>query len=214
MTTCTPALFRTPMVRAILEGRGRGLKSYLYSWAETGPVNEMFARENCPYGEPGGLLWVRETCGYTVCSRGQNVLVYQADNSARFVLATDGGEGDLCGVGDKADKSRCEPVDRWRPSIYMPRWACRLVLRVTSVRVERLQEISEADAIAEGVDVLPGCETPGMAFEQLWESINGKDSWAANPWVRAITFEVAAKTHADAQALLTQEVEPPNDHHD
>lgn len=97
---------------------------------------------------------------------------------------------------------------RIRPSIHMPRWASRLTLTVTDVRVERLQDISEADAIAEGcpVSTMPGtighplCPvgfnemgTPIYWFRELWNSINGPDAWDANPWVVALTFDVARR---------------------
>ena len=93
---------------------------------------------------------------------------------------------------------------RWRPSIFMPRWASRIALEVTAVRVERLQEISEDDAKAEGVeyqddakDICQGWlssdrtvlfETARRAYEDLWQSINGEASWAANPWVWVVEF--------------------------
>lgn len=89
----------------------------------------------------------------------------------------------------------------WRPSIHMPRWASRLTLEVTGVRVERLNDISEADAKAEGVDhelafhegllgrTVEGRPADAMWFEALWESINGDGSWAANPWVWVISFK-------------------------
>jgi hypothetical protein len=86
----------------------------------------------------------------------------------------------------------------WRPSIHMPRWASRLTLIVTDVRVQRLQDISEADAVAEGVT--PINETNelrwehysphGVSFRDLWSSLHGPDAWAANPWVVALTFDV------------------------
>lgn len=105
---------------------------------------------------------------------------------------------------------------RWRPSIHMPRWASRLTLLVTDVRVERLQDISEGDAIAEGIERLrsgrgfydptlshadsrAACrfggyfETATHAFEALWRSINGADAWEENPWVAAVTFTVHAR---------------------
>ena len=91
----------------------------------------------------------------------------------------------------------------WRPSIHMPRWASRITLEITSVRVERLQAISEADAVAEGVTAVSSggvtlftttgvnCfQTAKDAYAALWESINGPDSWGANPWVWRISFKV------------------------
>lgn len=84
----------------------------------------------------------------------------------------------------------------WKPSIHMPRWASRITLEVTGVRIERLQDISEADARAEGIEQsertggwLPGnCAAPEWAFRELWESINGAGSWNANPWVWVVEF--------------------------
>lgn len=84
------------------------------------------------------------------------------------------------------------------PSIHMPRWASRINLTIKNVRVERLCDISEADALAEGVNVHPAHHgkpkesiySPFQAFADLWESINGPESWAANPWVWVVEFEV------------------------
>ncbi len=89
--------------------------------------------------------------------------------------------------------------NQWTPSIYMPRWASRLSLEIVSVRVERLNDISEADALAEGCDTdrLPdgageGGEwhCPTAWYADLWESINGAGSWAQNPWVWVVEFKV------------------------
>ncbi len=84
----------------------------------------------------------------------------------------------------------------WRPSIHMPRWASRITLEITDIRVERLQEISYADAMAEGVpftELPPGQGRPDplhrAKFADLWESINGPGSWEANPWVWVIEFK-------------------------
>ena len=80
----------------------------------------------------------------------------------------------------------------WRPSIHMPRWASRILLEVTDVRVERLQDISEADAVAEGVRNslhLPGGRFAKENFEHLWWTINGDGSWDANPWVWVVEFK-------------------------
>lgn len=92
----------------------------------------------------------------------------------------------------------------WRPAIHMPRWASRITLEVTAVRVERLQDISEADAIAEGIEPAygewrdyrtdqainyPVCLTPRASYQTLWESINGPGSWESNPWVWVVSFK-------------------------
>ena len=152
---------------------------------------------DCPYGVPGDRLWVREMWAKSSCNRGQGVIRYAADDSARFVLAEDGGEGDWCGLAGVADSSRCQPVDRWRPSIHMPRWACRLVLEVVNRRVERVQAISEADAIADGCFPVDRLYQPPnskndyarVQFAFLWDSINGEGSWAENPWVWVVEFK-------------------------
>lgn len=132
----------------------------------------------CPYGVPGDQLWVRETWCEADTPSGY-------DYAARFTQ-------DTRGWG-------------WRPSIHMPRKASRLTLTITDVRVERLQDISEADAIAEGVQRVGGGAlrwenwsgvegqsgaSPKAAFALLWNHINGKGAWDANPWVWALTFQV------------------------
>ena len=139
----------------------------------------------CPYGQPGDRLWVRETWAY-----GIHALAAKRDENGPFVYAADGTtQGRLC--------------DRWRPSIHMPRWASRITLEVTSVRVERLQDIDLADALAEGISdtgalILDsaGNEQGGPIAEYavLWEQINGSGSWAANTWVWAIEFNQTTAT--------------------
>jgi len=137
---------------------------------------------DCPYGVPGDCLWVREAFSNLALPSYPECFVYRAD----------GTHSDGDGIG-------CELPDgcRWMPSIHMPRKACRFVLEVVSVRVERLQEISEEDAVAEGVTIRPDAhvaaavaeDTPGrMEFWHLWRSINGTDSWNANPWVWVVEF--------------------------
>jgi hypothetical protein len=96
----------------------------------------------------------------------------------------------------RADNKAAPDDVRWRPSIHMPRWASRITLRITDIRVERLQDISEDDARAEGVKpldyaahhVADGCGAR-IAFEQLWNTINGPGAWEANPWVWVVAFE-------------------------
>jgi hypothetical protein len=124
----------------------------------------------CPYGQPGDRLWVREThMDLGACA------LYRAD------------------PGAEAERALVAPRQRWAPSTHMPRAASRITLEVTGVRVERLQDISEADAVAEGAP-WAACGAPQegshkAGFAQLWESINGPGSWAANPWVWVVAFK-------------------------
>jgi hypothetical protein len=128
----------------------------------------------CPYGQPGDMLWVREAWGQDL----EGEIFYKTDHHAKP-----------------------STLDRWRPSIYMPRWASRITLEITSVRVERVQEITPNDAVAEGVDEKT-CDTGEHAgssewidyrsgFIKLWDSINAKrgDGWDVNPFVWVLTFK-------------------------
>jgi hypothetical protein len=135
----------------------------------------------CPFGFEGHRLWVRETFAapwgfdYKFPS-GESGIFYRADNPAKF------------------------PDDgSWKPSIFMPRKASRITLEITSVRVERLNDISDEDAKAEGCPDRTG-------FMELWESINGFESWEKNPFVWAITFKrIKPMTHKPI--LWTEEKE-------
>ncbi len=181
-----PILFNAPMVRALLANTKtqtrRIVKARDLEWMDVHQgLREPDNAERCPYGQPGDRLWVRETFGHF--ERNEN-----------FAPG--------CDVFYRADGESLA-VEPWRPSIHMPRWASRITLEITSVRVERLQEISIEDAKAEGAwgpddsivqkvadyfgtDIFSA--NPRKAFQMLWESINGPDSWAANPWVWAIEF--------------------------
>ena len=126
----------------------------------------------CPYGQPGDRLWVRETFGFS-------------------------GSGYIPDIHFRATNPEAPILGRWHPSIHMRRIDSRITLEITSVRVQRLQDISEADALAEGVTDdgslvtdLAGNDRGGAfaAFATLWEVINGADSWDDNPWVWAIEF--------------------------
>lgn len=131
MSTSRPILFSAPMVRAILDGTKTQTRRALKGAQPADPVDRWLAAGQvlrCPYGALGDTLWVRETW------RGDPV-EYRADTHSH----------------GPADGSRDAESVNWRPSIFMPRWASRLTLRITEVRVERLQEISEDDAAAEGV---------------------------------------------------------------
>lgn len=151
----------------------------------------------CPYGQPGDRLWVRESWSRD-CD--PHWVMYRADGSAQ---RRSGGE-----LFDACAAEELNPLARWKPSIHMRREDSRITLEVTEVRVERLQAISEADAIAEGIEQSPpehreagplqfhvrdangsaNFRTAVEAYEYLWESINGPSSWEANPWVWVVAF--------------------------
>ncbi len=187
MSTERPILFSSPMVRAILDGRKTQTRRVIKPQPE--PVMEVLsdgphvtytinARNtsdyHCPYGGAGDRLWVRETwCPHWAgddCGEGPQGVCYAATNREPDPL-------------------------RWRPSIHMPRWASRITLTVTGVRVERVQDITEADAEAEGCCVGVGAgnwrNTVHM-FQGLWDSINAKRGywWDENPWVWVVKFSV------------------------
>ncbi len=108
------------------------------------------------------------------------------------ILATENGEGDPCGVQGVTSRTSWKDNLKWRPSIHMPRWASRITLEITGVRVERVQYITEEDAKAEGLGetiVLPGDRGSFVqSFAMTWNQINGPESWSANPWVWVIEF--------------------------
>jgi hypothetical protein len=126
----------------------------------------------CPFGAVGDQLWVRET--------------FAGDYGCGFIYAADHPNSDIR-KGDLDDGE--QTLRRWTPSIHMPRDASRITLEIVGVRVERLNDISEADAMAEGVTKGPLDPWQSTAFMRLWESINGPESWAANPWVWVLEFK-------------------------
>lgn len=212
-----PILFSAPMVRAILEGR----KTQTRRMVKPQPAHiEWFAHQegwigsfgedagtranphrmvDCPYGKPGDRLWVKET--------------WKADPAFGFpdrTKPTDLPEG--TNILYRATLPEDHPKadwNNWKPCLFMRRWMSRITLKMASVRVERLQDISAADALAEGSylgrcpclprskDKTPidacfhqtGCHIHGTEYKHLWESINGKGSWAANPFVWVIEFK-------------------------
>lgn len=211
-----PILFSGPMVRSILEGRktqtrrvikpqpnddiddlhGGELRKrapYKTECPVTGrSVGFGFQDDDdqfwhCPYGEPGTRLWVRETWCETDWKPGRTSLPVGPDG---YIAAY---KADYEG-----DSFPAPYPPKWKPSIHMPRWASRITLEITGVRVERLREISEADCFAEGIKPKTlsfhghGEETasPIPDYRDLWESINGKGSWAKNPWVWVIEFKM------------------------
>jgi hypothetical protein len=152
------------------------VRGRLYGTAGFGLAQESWCVPVCPYGVPGDLLWVRETW-----SIDPNDLGYPKDEWRNF-------------VGYRADDQDAKPTHwGWHPSIFMPRWASRVTLRIESVRVERLQKITEADAQAEGVDFIPAAPAAldhRTAFAGLWDALNDKRGfgWDTNPWVFVIGF--------------------------
>ena len=195
-----PILFSAPMVRAILEGRKtqtRRSKDLVptqfpewldrASWEDDfglvvrdkqGTDRGTWTRES-PYGQPGDLLWVRETW-QSLCEHDRLAPSEIPEGSDIQYPATYDGW-----------------VSKRRPSIHMCQWMSRITLEITGLRVERLQAISEEDARSEGVlpstqggfrggDGFPWSQSAVGAFRGLWESINGPESWAANPWVWVI----------------------------
>lgn len=206
------------------------------AWRPTPMTDEATARIypngggfHCPYGKPGDRLLVRETWQYANWTRrGEPILRYRADDETVLFgwdqIPLDWHEK-LEDVWAGLSESENYSIDqraadrKWRPSLFMPRWAARLALRVVDVRVERLQEISKADAIAEGLDSFTvnygrtvntmtmwrarncddgGYPNPIECFENLWDSINAKRgwSWEVNPWVWVVEFEKEV-AHAD-----------------
>lgn len=150
----------------------------------------------CPYGQPGDRLWVREAHSI---GPGPGVPLQPAESAGalRWPHVTYSADGAI----ERRDMRWKGAFGVGRPSIHMPRWASRITLEITDVRVERLQDISEADARAEGVDYDPGeggtfwvpgagCTSDSAvdAYRKLFESINGPGPWDANPLVWAIHF--------------------------
>lgn len=199
-----PILFSGAMVRAILVGRKTMTRRVMKPQPKGAPDNvraieviaaEMLAGDCCPYGQPGDRLWVRETWRPAYDANLFCCVEYRADGTRRKpalgALTEDQGHRFADDCPDDPDLNV-----KWRPSIFMPRWACRLVLEVTAVRVERLQDITEEDADAEGLRC--GMANPVSPFEydwrghwiSLWDSINAKRGfgWDVRPWVWVVSF--------------------------
>jgi len=184
------------------------------TWAAgTGPLLCDVRRVGCPYGRPGDLIRVRET--FYAWGRWEtrfsakkgrdewHFVDMTLECGKAYVYAADGQP-----EGYTRQKRGGVTPGWWkRPAIFMPAVASRLTLQVTAIRVERLRAISDADAVAEGIGLNPSAEGVPMtlplgasvcraAFRSLWESINGADSWAANPWVWVVSFKRLEGTHA------------------
>jgi hypothetical protein len=221
-----PILFSAPMVRAIREGRKTVTRRIVKPWQEpkreddgtwfavaqrdrrygfgvsgddAGECARALAQSGCcPYGSAGERLWVREThfindyreAKVPEAERVGTEIVYRADPLP-------------CWEGEESEI-------RWRPSIFMPRWASRILLEITDVRVEQLQDISDSQIKCEGIDLdaltdgedrydmchsgssAEGRPTLRTAWRDLWQSLNGPGSWDANPWVWVVEFKRVA----------------------
>jgi hypothetical protein len=209
LVTERPILFSAPMVRAILEGRKIQTRRVIQRTIEGSPYKASWVllpgcvnkrTPPCPYGLPGDALWVRET--WLTESYAYNDLK-PSDLS---------GEETILYAAD-ADWSANKTVGRKRVSLHMPRWASRLTLRITSTRLERLQDITESDCIAEGCGspITRDCKKP--KFMALWESINGPGSWEENPYVWAITFRVATRRRHSPAAQYAWAASQPSRNH-
>lgn len=198
----SPILFNTEMVRAVLDGRKTQTRRVIKPqpdmhkrrhrwayvmhhnrlqwgrapWPKTDPMNFIVEQERkCPYGGIGDRLWVRETwC--PPCDGGSGQIYYKEHQ-------------------EKLPEPFCLYPGKWKPSIFMPRWASRINLEITDVRVEQVQEISETDAMAEGTKAYKGTididKMYRRSFQDLWDSIN-KDrgfGWDTNPWVWVVGFK-------------------------
>jgi hypothetical protein len=197
-------LFSGPMVRAILEGRKTQTRRVvkpqpiISAGINEREINEAwqngFIDVKCPYGAPGDHLWVRETWFCGMMASEVNIF-YAANDEGYSIELSEFDEDELAQVKRWSEKNNV-----WNPSIHMPRWASRIQLEVTRIRVERLQEISQNDAIAEGVKITKyGCYKHNYphpclnavdGYRELWEFINGPGSWDANPWVWVVEFKV------------------------
>jgi hypothetical protein len=202
-----PILFSAPMVRAIFDGRktqtrrivklaGRTVDSRsdgtLYVARATRSPQETSFTVPCPYGAPGDRLWVRET--FSMMNRERTLATTELYDQQPTDLE----------VVFRADEDHGHKA--WHPSIFMPRWASRITLEVTGVRVERLHSITDDDARAEGCLGYPGAvdATPREEFEELWKHINGLESWRANPFVWVVSFKRLIPAQASQRAAFPE----------
>ncbi len=206
-----PILFSTPMVQALLDGSktqtrriiqvgkhpavagyNLGNDGLWYAYAHSPEIRQMYvttfpyAGTKCPYGKVGDLLWVRETFYHD--ERCNPSYSYKADNLEQDII--------------RENQFLCNKLP-WKPSIHLPRWASRITLEILNIRVERLQDLSSGDAIAEGIKAngefgykdYSGkgsnyCNAPRPSYFSLWEKINGEGSVKNNPWVWVIEFKL------------------------
>ncbi|APV24053.1 hypothetical protein A6P56_07170 [Klebsiella pneumoniae] len=223
-------IFNGEMVRAILDGRKTQTRRPI-KWKQT-RFTEIGEREDgskwpwsedaehacdfwhpCPFGAVGDRIWVRETWS-DVNLDGAPAVAYRADDEVYDLMENESlldEDGAFNYQDTRVSKYQFAAwhsdlisgiEGNWRPSIHMPRWASRILLEITNVRVERLNSMHDIDAMREGIQNLTTCshsdfgipgvvnaQHPVRAFQLLWESIYGTDSWHANPWVWVIEFK-------------------------
>ena len=202
-----PILFSGPMVRALLDGSKTQTRRIVKP-PYTGCLDAGLGANTdlCPYGQPGDRLWVREAFRFSasldlyspaeVGELALNACCRPAMTPTQFEA-----DGVQVGLWRGFETMLAVSVPgKYRPPMFMPRWASRMTLEITEVRVERLQDISEADALAEGIVRQPDggyglADTthyhftdPRQSYFSLWEAINGAGSWDANPWVWVVSF--------------------------
>lgn len=211
-----PIIFSPAMVEAIMSGRktqtrrvikpqppGEGYELWTLM-STTGPrknegklhwvkpdqerlnfIDDQYIFFTCPYGHIGDKLWVRERWAYIGDQNWQDASFDDWGNLWHYATAEQDARDQL----------------KWKPSIHMPRRFARLILEVKDIRIEKLQDISESDAINEGIESQRGIykdyltekfyRKPYQSFETLWCKINGQKSWQSNPWVWVVEFEKA-----------------------
>jgi hypothetical protein len=223
-------LFSPPMVRALLDGSKTQTRRVVKDlppweiteicpdaggsgrWMPNGPAPSGVGMaaghwRHCPYGQPGDRLWVRES--FVAFGRWETRYSEKKQRDEwHFVdLTLETGQAYRFDGADPNARRRAGAAPTWhnRPSLFMPREASRILLEFASVRVERLNEISETDCWAEGIEAVDGAlddmaiinvakrmgrciEDPAPTYAALWESINGAGSWDANPWVWCVEF--------------------------
>jgi hypothetical protein len=194
-----PILFSTPMVRAILEGRKsvtrRALKPQPRMSPDAASAPARALTRPCPYGTPGDRLWVKET----FWAYGQWRSAHDFAGALRWSFDDRTQAAGLDYRYDAHDPSlllhqRQAGLETWwkRPALFMPRVASRLVLEISHIGVGRARDVDDAQILAEGVNPgAHGSNTLQQAWEALWTTINGLESWEANPWVWEVGFRVA-----------------------
>jgi hypothetical protein len=225
-----PILMNGAMVRAVLDGSKTQTRRIVKKVGLAAPAPQSVIDgaatyaggmvAHCPYGQPGDRIWVRETWGVIshAWDEACNLIDWAPDRPATAISEMPFGQGYHSGhviyAADGAfewsgdDDGDGDPRSAWHPSIHMPRRASRILLEIVSVRVERLKDISDADIVAEGIDMealaesqdrydivckgsgASGRATERSAWRDLWESTGG--NWDANPWCWAITFKRVA----------------------